>query len=105
MSDGIYPEMRAKASVGEGRIAPISIPEVKASIIDRRIEKYASQGLTRAAILEQLLGARWPWTNCEPGFRRWSRALFTIRQRRMRPSARYRLVQRFPVRPRTRCVE
>lgn len=35
-------------------------PRVKASIIDRRIEKYASQGLTRAAILEQLLGARWP---------------------------------------------
>jgi hypothetical protein len=35
-------------------------PRVKASIIDRRIEKYASQGLSRAAILEQLLGARWP---------------------------------------------
>ena len=35
-------------------------PRVKASIIDRRIEKYASQGLTRAAILEQLLDARWP---------------------------------------------
>ena len=35
-------------------------PRVKASIIDRRIEKYASQGLTRAAILEQLLAARWP---------------------------------------------
>ena len=35
-------------------------PRVRASIIDRRIEKYASQGLTRAAILEQLLGARWP---------------------------------------------
>jgi hypothetical protein len=35
-------------------------PRVKASILDRRIEKYASQGLTRAAILEQLLAARWP---------------------------------------------
>ena len=35
-------------------------PRVKASIIDRRIEKYASQGFTRAAILEQLLAARWP---------------------------------------------
>jgi Plasmid encoded RepA protein len=35
-------------------------PRVKASIIDRRIEKYASEGLTRAAILEQLLAARWP---------------------------------------------
>ena len=35
-------------------------PRIKASIIDRRIEKYASQGLTRAAILEQLLDARWP---------------------------------------------
>jgi hypothetical protein len=35
-------------------------PRVKASIIDRRIEKYASQGLTRAAILEQLLMHGWP---------------------------------------------
>ena len=35
-------------------------PRVKASIIDRRIEKYAAAGLTRAAILEQLLAARWP---------------------------------------------
>ena len=35
-------------------------PRVKSSILDRRIEKYASQGLTRAAILEQLLAARWP---------------------------------------------
>jgi hypothetical protein len=35
-------------------------PRVKTSIIDRRIEKYASQGLTRDAILEQLLAARWP---------------------------------------------
>jgi len=33
---------------------------IKSSILDRRIEKYASQGLTRAAILEQLLAARWP---------------------------------------------
>ncbi len=35
-------------------------PRVKASIIDRRIEKYASQGLTRTAILEQLLKHGWP---------------------------------------------
>ncbi|MDR5725872.1 MAG: replication protein RepA [Terriglobia bacterium] len=35
-------------------------PRVKASIIDRRIENYASQGLSRSAILEQLLTARWP---------------------------------------------
>ena len=35
-------------------------PRVKASIIDRRIENYASQGLTRGAILQQLLAARWP---------------------------------------------
>jgi hypothetical protein len=33
---------------------------VKTSILDRRIEKYSSQGLNRAAILEQLLAARWP---------------------------------------------
>lgn len=39
---------------------PLELPRVKASIIDRRIEKYASQGLTRTAILEQLLAARWP---------------------------------------------
>jgi hypothetical protein len=32
----------------------------RVSIIDRRIEKYLSEGLTRAAILEQLLAARWP---------------------------------------------
>jgi len=35
-------------------------PRVKASILDRRIEKYASQGLPRLAILQQLLAARWP---------------------------------------------
>ena len=43
-------------------------PRVKASIIDRRIEKYASQGLTRAAILEQLLAARWPIEQLRPRF-------------------------------------
>lgn len=32
----------------------------RVSIIDRRIEKYLSEGLTRAAILEQLLAAHWP---------------------------------------------
>jgi hypothetical protein len=35
-------------------------PRIKTSILDRRIEKYASQGLDRTAILEQLLIARWP---------------------------------------------
>ena len=35
-------------------------PRVKASILERRIDKYASEGLTRAEILEQLLAARWP---------------------------------------------
>lgn len=35
-------------------------PRVKASIIDRRIAQYESRGLSRAAILEQLLAARWP---------------------------------------------
>jgi hypothetical protein len=30
------------------------------SLIDRRIEQYQSQGLTQAAILKQLLAARWP---------------------------------------------
>jgi hypothetical protein len=43
-------------------------PRVKASIIDRRIEKYASEGLTRAAILEQLLAARWPLDQLRPRF-------------------------------------
>jgi Plasmid encoded RepA protein len=32
----------------------------KVPIIDRRIAKYESQGLSRAKILEQLLAARWP---------------------------------------------
>jgi hypothetical protein len=35
-------------------------PRVKASIIDRRIQKYMSQGLPRATILEQLLRHGWP---------------------------------------------
>jgi hypothetical protein len=35
-------------------------PRVKTSILDRRIEKYSSQGLSRATVLEQLLAARWP---------------------------------------------
>jgi hypothetical protein len=35
-------------------------PRVRTCILDRRIEKYATQGLTRTAILEQLLAARWP---------------------------------------------
>ena len=43
-------------------------PRVKASIIDRRIEKYASEGLTRAAILEQLLAVRWPIEQLRPRF-------------------------------------
>jgi hypothetical protein len=43
-------------------------PRVKASIIDRRIEKYASQGLTRSAILEQLLAARWPFDQLRSRF-------------------------------------
>lgn len=32
----------------------------KTPLVDRRIEKYASQGMTRAAILEQLLQYGWP---------------------------------------------
>ena len=43
-------------------------PRVKTSILDRRIEKYASQGLPRAAILEQLLAARWPLEQLKPRF-------------------------------------
>jgi Plasmid encoded RepA protein len=43
-------------------------PRVKASILNRRIEKYASQGLTRAAILERLLAARWPLEQLRPRF-------------------------------------
>ena len=39
---------------------PLDSPRVETPIIDRRIEKYASEGLTRAAILEQLLAVRWP---------------------------------------------
>jgi hypothetical protein len=32
----------------------------RASLIDRRIAQYESRGLSRAAVLEQLLAARWP---------------------------------------------
>lgn len=37
-----------------------SAPPARASLIDRRIAQYESRGLSRAAILEQLLAARWP---------------------------------------------
>jgi hypothetical protein len=37
-----------------------SAPPARAPLIDRRIEKYASQGLMRTAILEQLLKYGWP---------------------------------------------
>jgi hypothetical protein len=39
---------------------PLDSPRVETPIIDRRIEKYAAEGLTRAAILEQLLKHGWP---------------------------------------------
>jgi len=31
-----------------------------ASLIDRRIQQYATSGLSRQSVLEQLLAARWP---------------------------------------------
>jgi Plasmid encoded RepA protein len=40
--------------------APILSASDRVPLIDRRIEKYVSQGLSRAAILERLLSARWP---------------------------------------------
>jgi hypothetical protein len=38
------------------------------SIIDRRIQQYTEQRLSRAAILEQLLAARWPLEQLKPRF-------------------------------------
>jgi hypothetical protein len=46
----------------------LASPRLKTSILDRRIEKYASQGLTRAATLEQLLAARWPLDQLQDRF-------------------------------------
>ena len=46
--------MRVKTSDGPAP-APFG-----ASLIDRRIQQYATQGLSRQAILEQLLSHRWP---------------------------------------------
>jgi len=37
-------------------------------IIDRRIQQYTEQGLTRATVLEQLLAARWPLEQLKPRF-------------------------------------
>lgn len=39
---------------------PRSLVATRVSIIDSRIAKFESQGLSRAKILEQLLAARWP---------------------------------------------
>jgi Plasmid encoded RepA protein len=39
---------------------PLESRAARAALIDRRIDKYLTQGLTRADILERLLAARWP---------------------------------------------
>ena len=46
------------------------------SIIDRRIQQYTEQRLSRAAILEQLLAARWPLEQLRPRFPELSDAAF-----------------------------
>ena len=55
----------------------LASPGVKASIIDRRIEKYATQGLARSAILEQLLAARWPLDQLRTRFPEFPESVFS----------------------------
>ena len=69
-------------------------PRIKASIIDRRIEKYASQGLTRAAILEQLLSARWPLEQLRLRFPEMEEGAFQYPPPRVAPTAAMSLPQK-----------
>lgn len=49
---------------------------IRASILDRRIEKYASEGLPRGAILDQLLAARWPLEQLKERFSEFPESAF-----------------------------
>jgi len=48
----------------------------RVSIIDRRIERYISQGLSRAATLEHLLASRWPLEQLRPRFAEFPESAF-----------------------------
>jgi hypothetical protein len=52
------------------------------SLIDRRIQAYESQGLTRAAILERLLAARWPLEHLKARFPEFQEAAFKYSEAR-----------------------
>jgi hypothetical protein len=49
-----------RANLPDPRSPNAARAQARVSIIDRRIAKYESEGLSRARILEQLLAARWP---------------------------------------------
>jgi hypothetical protein len=49
-------------------LQPLSAAGMRASIIDRHIERYLEQRLSRAAILDRLLAARWPLDQLRPRF-------------------------------------
>jgi Plasmid encoded RepA protein len=54
---------------------PVAVT-VGVSIIDRRIQQYTEQRLSRAAILEQLLAARWPLEQLKPRFPEFAESSF-----------------------------
>jgi hypothetical protein len=54
-----------------------SRPPARIPIIDRRIAKYESQGLSRASILEELLAARWPLEQLRQRFAEFPDSAFT----------------------------
>jgi hypothetical protein len=62
-------------------------PRVEAPIIDRRIEKYASQGLTRAAILEQLLKHGWPLDQLRTRFPEFPESSFIYPEKKLPAAA------------------
>src|SRR3979490_1989515 len=51
-----------------GNVATEAPATLRVSLIDRRIEEYTKQQLSRQAILEQLLAARWPLEQLRPRF-------------------------------------
>jgi hypothetical protein len=66
---------------GPAGIAELASPQsARVSIIDRRIAKYESQGLTRAKILEELLAARWPMEQLRKRFAEFPESSFKYPQ-------------------------
>jgi hypothetical protein len=61
----------------------IDSPRVKVLIIDRRIAKYASQGLTRAAALERLLEHGWPLDQLRTRFPEFPESAFVYPEKKL----------------------